>query len=149
VKYVLRLISNALAIYLALYLLDSLIAPRFWIKSVWIVPILAVLLGALNSLVRPLPKVKSKPRRALTAALLTIIANTLFLQVFIWIGAPLTAASIVWVVVAGAFVTLVSGLINWLIGFKTKEKPKVITRDLRTSRASGGDREARAPRTGS
>lgn len=146
-KFVLRLVSNALAFYLALYLVDSLVAPRFWIRSLWIAPLLAVLLAVPNSLVRPLPKLKTKPRRALTAALLTMLANAFVLQIVIWVGATLTATSFLWVLITAAFLTLLAGLINWLIGFKEKEKPKVITRELRASHTSR-DREVRAPRAG-
>jgi putative membrane protein len=146
VKFLLRWSANALALYLALYLVDSLVAPRFWIKTVWIAPILAVLLGLLNSLVRPLPRLKTKPSRAMTVAALTVLANALVLQIFVWIGGPLSATNFAWMLVTAVFLSLLAGVINQLIGFKSKEKPKVITRDLRTPQEPR-DREAKAPKT--
>ncbi len=93
-KFMFRWIANSIALYLALYLVDSLIAPRFWLQAVWLGVILAVFLGLLNSLFRPLHRVKTKTFNALTVAVLTVLVNTLILQIFIWIGAPLSATSI-------------------------------------------------------
>jgi uncharacterized membrane protein YvlD (DUF360 family) len=135
-RYVLRWLANSVCFYLAMYLVDSLIAPRFFIKAVWIAPLVAVLLAAPNSLVRPLPKVKTRPQRAVTAALITILANALVLQIFLWIRAPLSATSFVWVLVTAAFLTVLGMLVNWLIGFKPKGKPQPITRELRSARES-------------
>jgi putative membrane protein len=139
VKYMSRWIANSIALFLGLYLVDSLIAPRFWIKSWWIGVILAVLLGALNSLIRPLHRLRSRTQRSLTVTFATLVMNFLILQIFIWMGAPLSATSIVWVLVAAAFVSVLSGMLNWLIGFKKKEKPGTSTREraARVPRARG------------
>jgi uncharacterized membrane protein YvlD (DUF360 family) len=122
-KYLLRFFSNCLAFFLGLYLIDSLIAPRFWIRSWWVGVILAVLLASLNSPIRPLYRVRSRPGRAITLTVATLAMNILVLQVFIWIRAPLSARSVAWLAVAAAFVSLLGGVINWLVGFNIKEKP--------------------------
>jgi uncharacterized membrane protein YvlD (DUF360 family) len=145
-RFLLRWLANALTFYLALYLVDTLIAPRFWIKTVWIAPVLAVSLALLNSLVRPLPRVKDKPSRALAVAAATIIVNALVIQIFLWIGSPLSTTSIVWVLVTAVFLSILGGVINWLVGFKPKEEPKVITQELREKRAAR-ESDERAPRT--
>ena len=88
-----RWIANGLAFYLALYLVDSVLAPRFYIRSGWIAIVLAILLGGANSLVRPFPALRTKPGRALTAVLLTAIGNTIFIELLILFGAPLFASS--------------------------------------------------------
>lgn len=128
-RYLLRWIANSIAFFLALYLVDSLIAPRFWVRSWWIAVILAVLLSTLDSLVPPLHRLKTRPQRALTTAVATFVMNALVLQIFIWIGAPLSTTSIVWVLVVAAFVSLLGGVLNWLIGFKKKERPGAVTRE--------------------
>jgi putative membrane protein len=148
VRLVLRWIANSLAFYLALYLVDSLIAPRFFIGAVWLAVILAVLLGILNSLVRPLHRMHSRPQRAWGVAVATVVVNALVLQAFMWIGAPISATGLQWVVVTAIFLSLLGGIINWLIGFKPEKEPNVITRDLRTSRAAR-ERGAKTPRSGS
>lgn len=127
-KFWLRWTANALAIFLALYLLDSVAKGRFQVQAVWVAVILALLLGLLNSFVRPLRRVRSKPFVALLATTLTVLVNALILQLFIWVGAALTARSFVWILVAAAFVALLAGAINWLVGFSSKEKARPFAR---------------------
>jgi putative membrane protein len=146
VRFLLRWVANSLAFYLALYLVDSLVAPRFWIQAVWVPVVLAVLLGLLNSLIRPLPKVKTRPGRATTVALLTLLMNGLVLQIFIWAGASLSATSVVWVAIAAAFLSLLGGVINWLVGFRPREKPGAVTRQKRTQTQTT-DREVKTSRS--
>jgi uncharacterized membrane protein YvlD (DUF360 family) len=129
-KFMLRWIANGLAFYLALYLVDSLVGPRFWIEKGWIAIVLAILLGCINSLIRPLPRFRTKRNRALTVALLTFIGNALVLLILIVAGAPLSVTNPVWIIVVAVFLTLLAMLLNWLIGFKQKGKPKVITREF-------------------
>jgi putative membrane protein len=140
-----RWIADSLAFYLALYLVDSLISPRFHVAAVWIAVVLAVFLGLMNSLVRPLYRVKSKPAMAIGEAVTTLFLNALVLQIAIWAGAPLSATSLVWIVAMAVFLTLLGGLINWLIGFKKKEKPGAIVRERRPARVSA-DNEAKKSR---
>ncbi len=93
---------------------------------------LAVLLGLLNSLVRPLYRVKAKPGMAIGEAVATVLFNTLVLQIVIWAGGPLSATSVAWVLATAAFLTLLGGLINWLIGFKEKRGPPHSCRSTET-----------------
>ncbi len=125
--------------------MDSLIAPRFWVEAVWIAVIVAVFLGLLNSLIRPLYRVRSKPALAIGETVFTVAINTLILQILVWAGAPLSATSVVWVLVTAAFLTLLGGVINWLIGFKEKDKPGRLTPEQRAARLSA-DRDAKVPR---
>ena len=146
-RFVFRWLANAISFYLALYLVDSLIAPRFWIEAVWVAVVLAVLLGWFNSLVKPLHRVKKNPGYALTVAVMTVLVNALIMQVFIWAGAPLSATHLLWVIVAAAFVSLLAGVLNWLIGFKPKEKPGAgaVTRVTGITRAGRAAANARPP----
>ncbi len=148
-KFMFRWVANALCFYLALYLLDSLAAPRFWVQAVWAAVVLAVFLGLLNSLIRPLHKVKTRPRRAITAAVLTVLVNTLILQVFVWAGAGLSATSVVWVLAAAVFLSVLGGVINWLIGFRSKEKPGGAAREAvreRRAQVEAAEREIKTSR---
>ncbi len=133
-----RWVADALAFYLAIYLVDSLISPRLHVDAVWIAVVRAVLLGLLNSLVRPLYRVKAKPGMAIGEAVATVLFNTLVLQIVIWAGGPLSATSVAWVLATAAFLTLLGGLINWLIGFKKKERPASLVPEHRDPRAPAG-----------
>ena len=128
-KFIFRWIANSIAFYLALYLLDSLIAPRFWVQAVWVAVVLAVFLALVNSLIRPLHRLKTRPYRALVAALFVLIVNALVLQIFVWVGASLSSTNPGWVLAAAAFLGVLGGVINWLIGFRVKEKPGTVSRD--------------------
>jgi len=124
-RLALRFVADALAIYLALYLVDSVSQGRFEVAGgVWAAVILALLLGFLDCLVRPLHRLRAKPAAALITAALTVLVNALLLQVMAWIGA-VSARGFPWVLATAAFVALVTGAINWLIGFGplTKTRP--------------------------
>lgn len=144
-RFLLRWIANALAFYLGLYLVDSLVAPRFWIQKGWIAIVLAILLGCVNSTVRPFPRFKTKRNRALTVVLLTVIANALVLQIIIWVGAPLSTSNPIWVLLVAIFLTLLAALLNGLVGFKPKEQPRPVTRELGVAGAAR-ERENGGPR---
>ncbi len=143
-KSMLRWTANSIAFYLAFYLVDSLIAPRFWVQAVWIAVVLAVFLGLLNSLIHPLYRVRSKPLLAATETVFTVLINALVLQIVDWAGGPLSATNVVWILVVAAFMSLLGGVINWLIGFKTKDTPSSIARERRAARASA-ERGAKTP----
>jgi putative membrane protein len=123
-RFLLRWIANGLAIYLALYLVDSVAGGRFRVQALWVVVILAVFLGLLNSLFRPLRRVRSKPLVALFAAAFTVLVNALILYLFAWTGLPVSATSFVWILAVAAFISVLAGAISWLVGFPSKEKPR-------------------------
>lgn len=135
-KVMARWVADSIAFFLALYLVDSLLAPRFRVEEVWIAVVLAVFLGLMNSLVRPLYRVKAKPVMAMGEAATTVLLNLLVLQIALWAGAPLSATSVVWVLVTAVFLTVLGGVINWLIGFKKKERPGALARERRALRAA-------------
>jgi putative membrane protein len=145
-RFLVRWLANALAFYLAMYLVDSLVSPRFLIEAFWVAVLLALFLGVLNSVVRPLHRVRAKPGEAWGTAVATVIINALVIQVFMWVGAPLSATGFQWVLVTALVLALLAALINWLIGFKPPKEPHVITRDLRASREARGRDTAKAPR---
>lgn len=123
-RFWLRWLANGVAIFVGLYLLDSLLHERFRWEATWAAVVAAVLLGFVNSLVRPLHRARSKPLRAALTVVATILVNAVILQIFVWVGAELTTGGFEWVLLAAAFVTLLTGLINWQIGFSQKERPR-------------------------
>ena len=117
-KFWLRWLANGIAIFLALYLVDSLLHGRFQLGSH---------LGGgrrrdpprLPQQLRPAPSPRQEqaPQAQSLVAVLTVLVNALILQLFVWVGADVTTQGFVWVLLAAAFVTLLAGLINWLMGF--------------------------------
>jgi putative membrane protein len=145
-KLALRFVANTVAVFLALYLVDSVAGGRFVLAGVWAAIIPALLLGFLDSLVRPLHRLQSKPLYALTGAVLTVLVNALILQALVWAGA-ISSAGFTWVLAAAALVSLVTGAINWLIGFGGIEKarPEPLRAD---SKARARERRNRPSRPG-
>jgi putative membrane protein len=139
----LRWVANALAIFLALYLVDSVARGGFRVQAVWVAVVLALLLGLLNSLVRPLRRAHTKPSNALLSTALTVLVNALILQIFVWAGASLTARNFAWTLAVAAFVSLLAGTINHLVGFETGEK----ARPSGLRRTEAGPRRKRTERT--
>ncbi|MFH1834308.1 MAG: hypothetical protein ABH877_04720, partial [bacterium] len=106
----------------------------------------ALLLGLANSFVRPLRRARSRPLNALSVVALTVLVNALVLQVFVWARTPLAARNFGWILIAAAFVSLIAGVINWLVGFKSKEKARPLARGTNEPRHRGR-RRTRTPRT--
>jgi uncharacterized membrane protein YvlD (DUF360 family) len=136
VKFWLRWLANSAAIFLALYLIDSLLHGRLKLEATWAALLAAILLGFVNSFVRPLHRARSKPHRAALTIAATVLVNAFLLQLFVWVGADVSSQGFVWVLLAAAFVTLVSGLINWQVGFNRKERPRPTIRQKTPAGAS-------------
>lgn len=145
-RFLARWLANGLAVFLGLYLFDSLVHERFHLEATYPAVLAAVFLGLANSFVRPLHRARSRPVQAAVAAVLTLLGNFLFLHIFVWAQAALSTTSFAWVIVAAAFITLLTGLINWLIGFPSKERPRpaVMVRD---EESTTGRRDKAAPRS--
>jgi putative membrane protein len=143
-KLAVRFVANAVAVFLALYLVDSVAGGRFIIREEWEAVILALLLGFLNSLVRPLHRLRAKPLYALVTAVLTVLVNALILQAMVWAGA-ITVAGFAWVLAAAALLALVTGAISWLIGFGGTERARPRSA-WRNEQRQAGARSERPPR---
>ncbi len=84
-KFILRLLSNAVGLYLAVYLLrGTYIIPQSdsWVSYLW----LALIFGLVNAIIRPLLMVVSCPFIVLTLGLGTLVINTLMFWLAGWIG---------------------------------------------------------------
>lgn len=145
-KFWLRWTANGLTVFLVLYLVDSVAGGRFRVSAVWVAVVMAVLLGLLNSLFRPLRRARSKPLFAVLTVILTVLVNALVLQVFVWLGAPLTAESFIWVLAVAAFVVVLTGTVSWLVGFSSKERQRKAAR-RQVDTGSPREGEAKASRT--
>lgn len=133
-KFWLRCAADALAIFLALYLVDTLSEGGFKMREVWVAVLLAMLLGLFNGSMRPFRWVRRKPFLAVSETVLVVLINVLVLQVFLWFRAPLSVRGFGWVLVAAAFVSLLAGVINWLIGYKSREKARTPRRESKDDR---------------
>mgnify|MGYP001408483100 CR=1 FL=1 len=84
-KFVLRLIINAVALYVAIALMrNNGITPtgQNWYDYLW----LALIFGVINAVIKPILVVASCPLIILTLGLGTLLINTLLFYLAGWIG---------------------------------------------------------------
>lgn len=71
-KFILRWVVNALALFLAVYLIPGVNLEGGWVSLLW----LALIFGLINAFLRPLLKLLTCPLIILTLGLFTLLINT-------------------------------------------------------------------------
>lgn len=109
-KFILRLVINAVALYLAIYLLPGIELLSGTVSILW----LALIFGVVNALFRPLLQFLTCPLIILTLGLFTLVINTfLFWLTSVvgqWFGIALVITDPVWwnAFLGGLIVSIVS-----------------------------------------
>ncbi len=121
-RLVLRLIINALALYVAVQVVPGLYAVQSWVTFA----AMALILGVLNALIRPVLAILTGPLIILTLGLFLLILNALMLWLAGVIGTALGLGFEVTGFVPAFWGALVVSLVNWgltlLIGDHKKSK---------------------------
>lgn len=119
-RFVLRWIINTLAILAVTKLL-----PAIQIDDFWVAVVAALILGVLNTFVRPILIVATLPINILTLGLFTLVLNGLILQILDWIMGPrMTIAGFGWAILGALIISVLTGLINILVGGDKKRSRK-------------------------
>ena len=71
-KFILRWVINAIALYVAVYLVPGVNLQGGWVSIIW----LALIFGLINAFLRPLLKLLTCPLIVLTLGLFTLLINT-------------------------------------------------------------------------
>jgi len=71
-KFILRWVINAVALFLAVYLIPGVALEGNWVSILW----LALIFGLINAFLRPLLKLLTCPLIILTLGLFTLLINT-------------------------------------------------------------------------
>jgi putative membrane protein len=120
-KFIIRILINAVAIAVAVYLLDLF---GYYIKitgGLLGLLIVALIFGLVNALIRPIVRLFSLPITCLTLGLFTLVINAamLLLTAFLagnyldFTGSPVQ--NVVVAFIGAIIISLVSGALNWLI----------------------------------
>ena len=118
-----RLFFSGLAVLITALTLDGVTVDPWW----WAL-IIAVVLGFVNSCVRPLVKFFTLPINLLTLGLFTFVINALMVMLCSWIVQPHFQVKNLWWAMAFSIVlTLVSWLLHLL--FPTKKNKKKNRKD--------------------
>lgn len=114
---VIRILINAAALWVAIQLIDGLRFDGDWLALL----IIALLLGAVNVVVRPIITILSLPAIILTLGLFLLIVNALVLALVVWLSEAmnlgLTSDGFFWsTFLAAIVVALVSWALESLLG---------------------------------
>lgn len=119
-KFVLRILINALALWLTTLIVAGVqvvpFAPAGTLETVLTYLLVALLFGVVNGIVGNFIRIVAFPLYILTLGLIALIVNGLLLLLVAWIssltGFGLVVESFWW----GVLGALVLGLISWIIG---------------------------------
>ncbi len=121
-RLLLRWLINALAIYVA-----AKVVPGIYVQDERAIVFVALILGLVNALVRPLVKLVTCPLIILTLGLFIFVVNALMLGLTAWVAGQLGIGFGIanfWAAFWGALViSLVSLALTLLIRGEEKEKP--------------------------
>jgi len=123
-KFFLRWAINAIALYVAVQFVSGIDFQGSWTGLLW----LALIIGLLNALVRPLLKLLAFPLIILTLGLFTIVINTIVLMLTSAISQALNLGLSVdgfWSALLGSIViSLVSVVLSLILRDELKGKRK-------------------------
>lgn len=102
-----RLIVSTLAVLITAFTLDGVTVDPWW----WAV-IIAVVMGFVNSWIRPLVKLLALPINILTLGLFTFVINALMVLLCAWIVGPHFAVDGFWWAMA---FSIVLTIVNWAL----------------------------------
>ena len=125
-RFVIRLLINALALWLTVLILHPHVQVSSWESAAdgtdwswplfWTYVLLAVIFGVVNGIVGTAIKIVAFPLYILTLGLISLIVNGLLFLLVAWIstliGFGLSVESFWW----GVLGAVVLGVISWLIG---------------------------------
>ena len=121
-KFILRWVINAIALFLAVYLVPGVNLQGGWVSIMW----LALIFGLINAFLRPLLKVLTCPLIVLTLGLFTLLINTFLFwltsQVGQAFGIGFTIDGFWPAFLGGLVVTMVSVIMSLLLKDELKKR---------------------------
>ena len=122
---VLRIMINALAIAVAVKVVDGIVFAGEWWKMI----LLGAVFGIVNSFIKPLVTFFTLPLIILSLGLFTLIVNTLMLLVTVSLSEPLRLGLQIqgfWAAFKGALIiSIVSIVLSWLTGMKKMKHHRI------------------------
>lgn len=115
-----RLIISSLAVLITALTLDGVTVEPWW----WAV-IIAIVLGLINSWIRPLVKFLALPINLLTLGLFTLVINGAMVMLCSWLLNPhFEVAGLGWAICFSLVLMLVSWMLHLFFPAKSKSKKK-------------------------
>lgn len=114
VRLLVRILINALALWLA-----AILVPGIHAGSFWSILAIALVFGFVNALIRPVLKLLSCPVILLTLGLFTLVINALMLMLTAWLGSGLgidfKVDGFLAAFVGALLISIVSTLLSWVL----------------------------------
>ena len=121
-KFILRWVVNAIALFLAVYLVPGVNLEGGWVSILW----LALIFGLINAFLRPLLTLLTCPLIVLTLGLFTLLINTFLFWLTGWVGQQLGIGFTIdgfWsAFLGGLVVTVVSVIMSLILKDELKRK---------------------------
>lgn len=115
---ILRLIVSAIAVFITAYILDGVKVDPWW----WAV-IVAIVLGFINSWIKPIVKFLALPINILTLGLFTLVINALMVELCSWVLKPhFLVQDFWWALAFSVALTIIGWLLHLLVPDKKKKK---------------------------
>lgn len=122
-RFVIRVIINAIALWVTAWLLSGPINIQ---GSLWTFLLLGVVFGVVNAVIRPVVRLFSLPLTCITLGLFTFVINALMLLLTFWLfdffaGSKVVSISgnwfqqLLWAIVASIIISIVSGVLSWVL----------------------------------
>jgi len=115
-RFIIRILANSLAIYLAAYFLPGVAISNGWKTLLFA----GIILSLINVFIKPILKIISLPLIIVTLGFFSLVINI----ITIWLLTkfiPQFSVSGIWAFILTTFIV---GIINWIVSWLTK-KPKV------------------------
>lgn len=107
---ILKLLVNAVAVFLAAYLLRGV-----EIKNFWSAILTAIVLAIVNTVIRPLMIILTIPVTIITFGLFILVINALMLMLVDAILPGLKIKNFWWALIFGIVLSVINALLSWII----------------------------------
>jgi putative membrane protein len=84
--------------------------------------IAGLLLGFLNTFVRPVFKLLALPLTVITLGLFTLVINGVVLQILDWLMNGLTIDGFLWSIIAAIIISIITTIVNIILGTDDRKK---------------------------
>lgn len=118
-RLLIRWAINTIAIVGAAYVLPA-VTLTSWKSAL----VAGLLLGILNTFVRPIFRLLTLPINVATLGLFMLVTNGLILKILDWLMTGLQIKGFLWAVVAAAIIAVITSVINILVGDDEKRSAK-------------------------
>ncbi|WKN30465.1 phage holin family protein [Porifericola rhodea] len=105
-----KLLVNAIAVFLAAYLLQGV-----QIKNFWSAILTAIVLAIVNAVIKPLMVILTIPVTILTFGLFILVINALMLMLVDAILPGLKIKNFWWALIFGVVLSVINAILSWII----------------------------------